>query len=242
MISLRRGDGGADVNVSGGFTLIESLVALAIASLVALTVAELLRDGLFYFDRGSQSVDRTEQFALAVDCLSRDLASARFVEPIGGRPQDATFVGEGENRIMFATGGDKSPGAQGEEIVEYTIESDDKTSELVRRRSPWLGPRMRLEDAAMQDPVVVLKGEFDISFRFLVIDPAGSAAWQPDWPGDRGLPRLVRLSLRDRRSGEDLLPVADFPINANAPMSCDVDDDCLSPRKATHDTRPDNRG
>jgi hypothetical protein len=42
----------------------------------------------------------------------------------------------------------------------------------------------------------------------------------------------VRLSLRDRQSGVDLLSDGDFPVRANAPMSCDSDQDCLSPGKS----------
>ena len=56
----------ASLERRAGFTLIESLVALAITSLIVLSAGALIRDGLFYFDRGTRAVDETEEFALAV--------------------------------------------------------------------------------------------------------------------------------------------------------------------------------
>jgi prepilin-type N-terminal cleavage/methylation domain-containing protein len=225
-----------------GFTLIESLVTLAITSLVALSAGVLFRDGLFYFDRGTQAVDQTEQFALAVDCLTRDFGAVRFVQREGGDPQKATFIANGAGRVLFVTGGDKAPGAQGEEIVEYSVEQDDKSSLLVRRRAAWPGPRLSLGDADLRDPVVVLKGNFDISFQFAVQDADGEQIWRSEWAGDVGLPGAVRLALRDRESGADLLPDGSFTIWTNAPMACDLDEKCLSPLKVDSDSAPRRAG
>jgi type II secretion system protein J len=234
--------GAAASDKRAGFTLIESLVTLAITSLVALSAGALFRDGLFYFDRGTRSVDQTEQFALAVDCLTRDLGAIRFVQQKGGDRQKATFISDEAGRILFVTGGDKAPVAQGEEIVEYSVEQDDKTSQLVRRRAAWPGPRLSLGDADLQDPVIVLKGNFDISFQFADQDSDGERVWRAEWAGDQGLPRAMRLTLRDRESGADLLPDGSFPIWANAPMGCDLDENCLSPPKGKPDSAPQRTG
>jgi prepilin-type N-terminal cleavage/methylation domain-containing protein len=215
----------------GGFTLIESLVALAITSLTVLSAVALMRDSLFYFDRGSRAVDQTEQFALAVDCMTRDFGAARFVQRRGGDPKKATFIGDDGGRVLFVTGGDKAPGSQGEEVVEYSIEQNDKVSQLVRRRSAWPGPRLLLNDADLQDPVVLLKGDFDISFQYSDYDSSGELVWRDTWAGGQGIPRSARLTLRDRESGADLLSDGDFLVGANAPMACDTDKDCLSPAK-----------
>jgi type II secretion system protein J len=211
-----------------GFTLIESLVALAITSLIVLSAGALIRDGLFYFDRGTRAVDETEEFALAVDCLTRDFGAARFVRPKGGDRRAASFTADGEGKVRFVTGGDKAPGAQGEEVVEYSVERNDDISQLVRRRAAWSGPRMAVEDADPQDPVIVLKGNFDISFGFSDLTPSGELAWRDEWAAEESLPHSVKLSLRDPQSGVDLLSDGDFLVRANAPMSCDTDQDCLS--------------
>jgi prepilin-type N-terminal cleavage/methylation domain-containing protein len=221
-----------------GFTLIESLVALAITSLVAVSAGALFRGSLFYFDRGTQAVDQTEQFALAIDCLTRDFAAVRFAERKGGDPHKATFVGGADGAVRFVTGGDKAPHAQGEEVVEYVVEPHDKFSQLVRRRAPWPGPRLAINDTDPQDPVILLKGDFDISFQYSDVSPSGETVWRDDWSAGQGLPRSVRLNLRDRQSGDDLLADNDFLLRANAPMACDSDKDCFSPRKDKRQNTP----
>ena len=40
------------------------------------------------------------------------------------------------------------------------------------------------------------------------------------WAGERVLPNYVRLMLRDRVTGADLLGEADFVVRANAPAAC----------------------
>jgi prepilin-type N-terminal cleavage/methylation domain-containing protein len=213
-----------------GFTLIESLVALAITSFIIFSAATLIHDGAFFFDRGTRAVDQTEQFALAVDCLTQDFGAARFViENDAGRPK-ALFTGEGgEGKALFVTAGGKASGPQGEEIVEYSIEQDDETSKLVRRRAPWPGLRAPLVGAELRDPVILLSGKFDIAFGFSERTSAGALIWRDRWTGDVGLPHSVRLTLRDRATGVDLLAGGDFPVRANAPMACSSGkDDCLS--------------
>jgi hypothetical protein len=82
-----------------------------------------------------------------------------------------------------------------------------------------------------QDPVVLIEGKLDISFVFGRVTPDGALAWYASWAGEWVLPRYVRLILRDRATGADLLGEADFVIRANAPAACGRSDAavaCLS--------------
>ena len=217
--------------------MIESLVALAVTAMIVFSTAALVHDGAFFFDRGTRAVDQTEQFALAVDCLTRDLAAARFVLEIGARGPTAAFTGDGQGRALFITSGGRAPGPQGEEVVEYSVDRNDAGASLVRRRSPWTGPRMRLDDAELRDPVVLLSGAFDISFEFLDSSSPGALVWQDEWTNAKTLPHSMRLKLLDRSTGVDLLAGRDFLIRANAPLSCaSGKDDCLSLGKAAPST------
>ena len=71
-----------------------------------------------------------------------------------------------------------------------------------------------------EDPVVLMEGRFDISFVFGRVTPDGALAWYASWAGERVLPNYVRLMLRDRVTGADLLGEADFVVRANAPAAC----------------------
>jgi prepilin-type N-terminal cleavage/methylation domain-containing protein len=208
-----------------GFTLVEMLAALAITAMVIMSMGALLYQTTFFFDRGTRTVDQSEQLALAVDSLKRDFAAARFVVqryPDGIR---AAFTGtpggdDASAKVLFVTAGGKGPGAQGAEAVSMTIERGEDSVQLVRRRSAWAGPHMRLEDVRLGDPVVLLKGKFAISFKFSELTEDGKLEWRDLWTGEHGLPYSVRLTMRDDETGADLLPGADFRIYADAPAGC----------------------
>jgi hypothetical protein len=102
---------------------------------------------------------------------------------------------------------------------------------LVRRRSPWTGSRMHAEDVSPRDEVVLIEGKFDISFVFGRILPNGALEWSENWVDKSALPRFVRLILRDRGTGLDVLGETDFVVRADAPAACgrsDAKPGCLT--------------
>lgn len=210
----------------GGFTLIEMLCGLAIAAMVVLSTGALIRQGVFFFDRGTRAVDADEQLALAIDCLTRDFAAMRFVlqKNSGSTSMRVAFSGgtestEDDNEIVFISAGGRAVGPQGEEVVSLTIEPDGDVTQLVRRRAPWLGPRMPLNDAQLEDAVILLKGRVSMSFSFSKFAQNGTAEWVDHWTDDKSLPHAVRLNLRDDVTGADL-PGAVFAVRADAPGAC----------------------
>ena len=62
-----------------GFTLVEALAALAIASAIMIASAGLIRNVATFFDRGTRGASEAERLMLAVGRLAGDFASARFV-------------------------------------------------------------------------------------------------------------------------------------------------------------------
>ena len=62
-----------------GFTLVEVLAALAIASVIIMASAALIRNVALFFDRGTRGVTEAERLMLAVERLAGDFGSARFV-------------------------------------------------------------------------------------------------------------------------------------------------------------------
>ncbi len=107
-----------------------------------------------------------------------------------------------------------------DELVSLTIERDGDLRRLVRRQANWPGGRARFEDVTPKDPVVLLEGKLDMSFEFGRPTPAGAPSWSSSWIGESALPRYVRLILRDRATGADLLGEATFIVRADAPPAC----------------------
>ena len=121
-----------------------------------------------------------------------------------------------------------------------TIETTEDQTQLVRRRSAWRGPRVPIERASMADEVILVKGKFDLSFSFSEIGEDGRLVWRDRWSGEKGLPRSVRLNLRDDITGLDLLAGAEFLIRADAPWACTSGEkNCLGQQSKTDGTKPD---
>jgi prepilin-type N-terminal cleavage/methylation domain-containing protein len=234
-----------------GFTLIEVLAALAIASVIVMASTALIHNIALFFDRGTRGVTEAERLMLAVERLAGDFRSARF----GSRRTEEGAVavafaagpssGEGPSRIVFVGAGRAASRSLDDDLISLMVEQDGEISRLVRRRATWPGPRARFEDMAPQDPVVLIEGKFDISFTFGRFTPDGSLAWQASWDREGVLPQYVRLNLRDPSTGAKLLGEADFVIRANAPAACgraDAAVACLSLATSSQSNAAESKG
>jgi prepilin-type N-terminal cleavage/methylation domain-containing protein len=218
-----------------GFTLVEVTAAFAIASVIIMATAALMHEVALSFDRGTSRVSAGERLVLAAERLAADIGSARFVlqTPSNGA---VAFLGE-PAKITFIGAGMIDPARRQEgftpaapEVVSVTVEAAGGTTEIVRRRAAWLDPRARFENVALRDEVVLVAGRFDAAFAFARMAPEGALTWSSSWVGEASLPRLVKLSLRDRATGIDLLGGAEFAIRADASRACarpDASTDCL---------------
>jgi prepilin-type N-terminal cleavage/methylation domain-containing protein len=203
-----------------GFTLIEALAALAIVSAVLMATAALIHNVAFNFDRGTERADNAEHLLLAVERLAGDFGSVRPVrQAASGASAAVDFIG-GPAQIRFVAAGGVAAGPQGEEVIGLAVEDNDGTSRLIRRRATWLGPQTPFESLALRDPVPLIEGRVDIGFAFARVGADGAVTWSETWNAQPLLPRWVRLSVRDRASGAELIPGAEFPLHADAPFDC----------------------
>lgn len=212
-----------------GFTLIETLAALVIGSVIILATANLVHDVALRFDQGTRRVQDAERLMLALERLARDFGSTRFVTRKGDNGAAALFTGHSAG-ALFVADAEISSGPRGEEVVSLTVEQDDDVARLVRRRGAWPGLRTRPEEVALGDPVVLIEGRVDIALAYGRLatggatddgtGPRGLISWSDNWSGEFSLPRFVRLTLRDRSTGVDLFPGAEFIIRSDAPPSC----------------------
>jgi prepilin-type N-terminal cleavage/methylation domain-containing protein len=202
-----------------GFTLMEVLAALAIAFVIIIATTGLIHNVAREFDRGTRGVTEAEHLMLAVERLAQDFGSARFVVwTTGGAP--AVAFAATRTKVVFVGSGGVMAGPQGDEVVSLTVEPNGDATRLVRRRAAWTGSRMRAEDALPRDEVVLIEGRVDISFVFGRILPNGALEWSENWVDKSAMPRFVRLILRDREAGRDLLGETDFVVRADAPAVC----------------------
>lgn len=218
---------GEGVNVARqGFTLVEVLAALAVTSVIILATAGLMHNVALTFDRGTNRVTEGERLVLAAERLAADIGAARFIVERGAEGGTAAFVGD-PTKITFISSGSRSPGLPTDtaalavdEVVSISVEPSDTATALVRRRGLWTGPHTPMVDVTLGDEVVLIAGQIDAAFAFARAMPEGGVSWSSNWSNEKTLPRLVKLTLRDRATGIDLLGGADFVIHADAPIGC----------------------
>ena len=129
-------------------------------------------------------------------------------------------AGERPARVVFVGGGSVASNQGGEEVVALTAEQNGDLMRLVRRRASWFGPRTRFEELTLSDPVILLEGNVLIAFEFGRLTQDNRVNWSDTWTGQTSLPRFVKLILRDRDTGADLLPSAQFVIRADSSSGC----------------------
>jgi hypothetical protein len=169
--------------------------------------------------------------------VAADIGSARFITTTSEGRIGTAFVGE-PTTIAFMGAGGVGSSQKGEQVVTLTAEQDEDVTRLVRRSGAWRGPRTRIEDVALGEPVILLEGKILIAFAFGRI-ANGGLAWTDTWKGEAVPPRLVRLTLRDRATGADLLAPTDFVIRADASGSCAQNDApiCVTPSAGSREGR-----
>jgi general secretion pathway protein J len=219
-----------------GFTLIEALAALAISSVIIAATVTMIHMVAGSFDRGTRRVDAADGLMLAMQRLASDFSAARYTVWTTQAGFALAFKAERDDgdtpaRIVFVSERRSQSATPTDEVVSLTIEQTDETTRLVRRRAAWTGPDMLIDHLAPQDAVVLLEGNLDLSFLFGRLAPGRGLVWSKAWIGETTLPRFVRLVLRDRATGANLVGEADFIVRADAPLACgrsDAGTDCLS--------------
>jgi general secretion pathway protein J len=199
-----------------GFTLIETLVALALMGLVLSALANITSQWLPNWNRGMDRIQRSESIALALRQIGADLAAAEYV-PANREQRQPLFDGS-ELTVTFvrtALGPNAKPGLDVVRIGETTDHGDLVT---VRSRAPFapLLPGTSLsEQLQFGDPVALLRPPFRLSFSY-----AGSdRVWRDGWHEADKLPAAIMLTVRDGATERVLSVSTVASIHAEAPAA-----------------------
>jgi general secretion pathway protein J len=201
----------------GGFTLIETLVALALTGLVLSALATITSQWLPNWNRGMDRVQRSESLALALQRIAADLAAAEYV-PANREQRQPLFDGS-ELSVMFvrtAFGPDARPGL---EVVRIGETTDRQEFVTVRSRAPFapLQPAATSpsEQLRFGDPVVLLHAPFRLSFSYAAPD----RVWKSSWHEADKLPAAIMLTVRDAATERVLSVSTVASIHAEAPAA-----------------------
>jgi general secretion pathway protein J len=179
-----------------GFTLIETLVALALMGLVLSALANLTAQWLPNWNRGLARIQRSELIGIALSRIGADLAAAEYVP-----------ANRGERRPLFVQLGETTE-AQGFVTVR---------SRIPFRPLP-LGSSLS-EQLHFGEPVLLLRPPYRLSFAYAGKD----RVWKSSWHDADKLPSAIKLTVRDAASERILAISTVTPVHVDSSAQGDCD-------------------
>jgi general secretion pathway protein J len=211
MIPACRSDGPSGVS---GFTLIETLAAMALMGLIVSALAMITSQWLPNWNRGFDRIQRSESVSIALDRISADIGASEFMR--ANRQTKNVLFGGSELSIIFARtalGPNAKPGL---DVVRIAETADNQGVVLTRSHAVFVpGAEEQLN---FVDPVVLLRAPYRVSFSYAGPD----RVWKSSWRESQTLPAAVLLTVRDAAT-ERPLPfsrVAVIHIDASAESVC----------------------
>jgi general secretion pathway protein J len=204
-----------------GFTLIETLVALALTGLVLSALANITAQWLPNWNRGVDRIQRSEIVGIALQRIGEDLAAAEYVSPDRDRKRPL-FIGS-ELSVTFVRTALGPNAGLGLDVVRVGETTDQGELVTVRSRTSFrpLPPGSSLsEQIHFRDHVVLLRPPFRLSFAYAGQD----MIWRNSWRDADQLPSAIKLTVRDAAS-ERILSVSTV-----VPVHVQLSADCIQPQ------------
>jgi len=177
-----------------GFTLLETILVLAIVSGVLAVLGAVVRVGLTSWEKGEEKASRMAVRKVFAQKFFEDASSMYPYMTRGSTVAEYRFMG-GPRRLMFVTaahsGGFAIPWG-GMTLVDYRADKDGIV--VLEKTLPEAD-----SDATSERPVEFGENIKDVAFEYL-----GGDGWIDGWDADAsdGLPRAVRASVRLSGGGD----------------------------------------
>jgi general secretion pathway protein J len=202
----------------GGFTLIETLVAMALMGLVLSALAGITAQWLPNWNRGLERIQRSELIGITLQRIGADLAAAEYV-PANRDARYPLFEGS-ELSVTFvrtALGPNAGPGL---DVVRVGETTDRQGFVTVRSRAPFrplpLASSLS-EQIQFGEPVLLLRTPFRLSFAYAGQD----RIWKSSWRDSDKLPAAIKLTVRDA-ANERILSISTVaPVHVQSPAQGD---------------------
>jgi general secretion pathway protein J len=206
----------------GGFTLIETLIALALMGLVLSALASLTAQWLPNWNRGLERIQRSELIGIALQRIGDDLAAAEYV-PANRGEQRPLFDGT-ELSVTFVRTALGPNAGSGLDVVRLGETSDARGFATVRSRTAFrpspVGSSL-WQQLQFGEPVLLLRSPYRLSFAYAGQD----RVWKSSWHEADKLPAAIRLTVRDAASERVLSISTVTPVHVQSAAQ----GDCAQP-------------
>jgi prepilin-type N-terminal cleavage/methylation domain-containing protein len=196
-----------------GFTLLETLAALAIAAAAFGVIVEFSMRTLRNWHKGDEVIAAMEMLTRGIGRLRTDLAVSLPMSAPGSDGASVLFKGDATTLVFVAATG-FGAGNRGVELISISMVPERDFLSVVRNRGPVANPQPEL-----RDPVVLLRGRMQVRFSYR--DRAGQSA--ATWIGQPDLPAAVAVEIFGA-AGNPILPV---PALLMLPQNYSVE--CFNP-------------
>lgn len=200
-----------------GFTLIETIVALALMGLLLSALAGITGEWLPSWNRGIDRIQRSELIGIALERIGADLAAAEFVA--ANRDTHKPLFDGSELSVTFvrtSVGPNAGPGLDLVRLGEVRDRGEFVTVRTQTRFTPLADGVSLSEQVHLGSPVVLLRAPYRLSFAYAGPD----RAWKSAWKDANKLPAMIRLTVRDAASQRVLSVSTIAPVHVQIPSDC----------------------
>lgn len=208
-----------------GFTLIEVLAGLVLASLVLVSLNMAMMAVGKGVDHTRISLGEQSELGAATDIFGRDVTRIAKIRRPAKPGEFAGYVFDGRGDAMvYPLREDEGLAAPGLYLVRLSVREQDGQATLLRERMPF-DPANADALPKWQDPVVLLTGPYDIALAYRA-QRSGQREWNDSWQASQAMPEQVRLTVTNRETGR--LRVPGFVQS----LAIDSEVDCAGNREA----------
>lgn len=207
-----------------GFTLIETLAAVALMGVIMSVLAVITSQWLRTWDHGFDRIQRNEFVSTALERLSADISASEYMRP--SRDTKQVLFDGSELSVTFARtslGPNASPGLDVVRIAETT----DAQGFVLTRSRVRFAPGA-VGDLNFVDPVVLLRAPYRMTFSYAGRD----RVWKDSWRDSESLPSAVLMTVRDAATERalGLSRIAVIHIDSSAESVCAQADGGCGPK------------
>ncbi len=171
---------------SGGFTLVEVLIAIALLALLSVMILGALRLGVRAWERGDAAYTGVEDVSFAQLILRRSLEEA-YPQLVRGESATVIDFNGSETGVSFLGPAPQSLRPAGRARIVVRSVADGESVTLVIEIRPELA-NPENNGAVIVEPLI--EGLESVKFSYL---PLGESGWRSAWTNETRLPALVKI-------------------------------------------------
>lgn len=188
-----------------GFTLIEVLAGLVLASLILVSLNMAMSAVGKGTDRARRSLGEQSEIGSAVAVFSRDVARIAKIRRPAPPDKFEGYVFDGNpDVIIYPLREEEALEAPGLYLIRLSVMRKGDQSTLLRERAPLPAG----DDDALprwQDSVELLSGPYDIAFAYRA-PRSGLRDWSDSWKAAETMPEQIRLTVNNDATGRLRVP------------------------------------